>query len=236
MNRPIATLTLCGALLATSGCVIDARERDTLIEPVRTVDLAVPEDAAILIRIPAGDVDITNSPDDQVHGQMRILCPDLDGRCARKLGDLEFETGSAGGELRVALSRDGMWQLRHGQLEVDIQVPRGHPLVVDVSAGDVNVAVDNCVTADIEAGDASFRVPRDLVRRVVLDTGIGDASLNVDGRDREGRRALLVGAEVDWDGGTGDCEMSVDLQAGDLRVDLVDTLPADVTRAVGSRR
>ncbi|MDX1572178.1 MAG: hypothetical protein R3200_16970 [Xanthomonadales bacterium] len=225
MNRPSATLTLCGALLITSGCVIDARERDTLIEPVRNVEIVVPADATIFVRVPAGDVDITNSPDDLLRGQMRIMCPDRESRCAKRLGDLEFTTETSADEVRVALSRDGMWQFRHGNVEVDLQVPSEHTLNLDMSAGDVNVEVANCLAADIEAGDASFSVPLDRVRSVDLDTGVGDAALSVDGDWRAGRRSMLVGAEVHWHEGPGECEMMVDLQAGDLRVDLVDGLP-----------
>ena len=55
---------------------------------------------------------------------------------------------------------------------------------------------------------------------MLLDAAFGDASLAVRDGYIEGRRSMLVGAEVDWNGGEGPCELFVDLQFGDIDVEL----------------
>ena len=51
---------------------------------------------------------------------------------------------------------------------------------------------------------------------VWLDANFGDASLRLQDEGIEGRRPLLVGAEVFWDQGKGPCDLAVDLGAGDI--------------------
>ena len=212
---------LLSLLLMLSGCVIDARERDVMVGEPRTIEDGVVAGSTIEIRVPAGEVEITNSRDGLLAAEMIVRCPDLESRCARILGELDFVLTDVPGGVRLALTENRARVFRHGSVDLRIRVPEGHPLQVDVTAGDLDMDVTNCVRLNMEAGDATVAVPRALVRRVDLDAGMGDASLKVDGRTREGRRSMLVGAEVHWDEGDGPCDLVLDLQAGDLRAVLL---------------
>ena len=74
----------------------------------------------------------------------------------------------------------------------------------------------------MDAGDIDLEVAKNLMRSVDIDTGVGDASLTVDGNIKKQHRSLLIGAEVHWHDGSGDCDMRVDLQAGDAKIRLTD--------------
>ncbi|MEM9304338.1 MAG: hypothetical protein AAGE01_19665 [Pseudomonadota bacterium] len=213
------------AALVLSGCVIDARNRDTLIEPVRYLDEAVEEGAPIRVRIPAAVVNLENSDDGRLRGEMRILCPSLDSHCAEKLGDNAFVTEEVNGEFRLQLKHNGSWRYRNAEVHVDLWLPEGNPVFIDLTAGELDAKLANCVRADVEAGDVSFELPISIVSSVELDAGLGDAGLYIDGRWIDGHRSLLVGAEAEWSGGDGDCEVDIDLQAGDLRLELVGASP-----------
>ena len=58
------------------------------------------------------------------------------------------------------------------------------------------------------------------MRSARLDANFGDASLALRGDTIEGRRPMLVGAEVEWQEGPGACTLSVDLGAGDIQATL----------------
>jgi len=221
MNTTLRHLLTGLAALMLGGCVIDARQRDTLIEPVRHVDVGVSEGLPIHIRIPTGLLAIRNSDDGRLRGELRILCPSLDSRCARQLGDNEFVAEEVDGELRLRLIHDGSWRYRNGEVRVELWLPENNPVFIDLTAGELDAHLANCVSADVEAGDVSFELPLSIVSSVRLDAGVGDAGLYIDGRRVAGHRSLLVGAEADWTGGDGDCDVDIDLQAGDLRLELV---------------
>ena len=235
MKRATAVMKsvlLSAAALAASGCVIDARERDTVLEPVRTIDIAMTNGQTLDVRIPAAELTLRNSPDDRVRGELRVLCPSLNSHCAEKLADLDFVVEDEGNRVDLRLNHNNSWRFRNGSVEIDLAVPVGYALELDLTAEAVNAVVDNCVTADIEAGDVDFTIPIHRVGSVLLDAGVGDASLTIDGRYVSGDRSWLVGAEAEWRGGDGDCDVDIDLQAGDLRLDLITVEERAVTRLV----
>ena len=99
-------------------------------------------------------------------------------------------------------------------------LPRNHPLDVVMKYGVVEVAgIHDSVRIGLTAGEASVKLPRELVGTVRLRARFGDASLDVDGRTIEGTRATLVGAGVDWSG-DGVHEVRVDVRYGDIKVSL----------------
>jgi hypothetical protein len=205
-----------------SGCVVDARRADTVIGPERRLDLPLTGVTRVLVRIPVGDIEIEAADDDRLTAEMIIKCPDRDSRCARRLADVALISELRGETLVVRSSKNSSMNYREGNVRTVVRVPEVARLDVDVTAGDLNVSnVSACLSIDMGAGDVDVSVPARGIAGVALDAGIGDASLRVNDRHRSAPRSLLVGAELDWHEGTGDCEMDVDLQVGDISVELL---------------
>ena len=111
---------------------------------------------------------------------------------------------------------------RSGQVTTTIRIPEVSELNVNMTAGELNIhGVQACLTVDMSAGDIDVEIPEELVASVMLDAGVGDASLRVDDRYRSAPRSWLIGAELFWDQGGGLCHVDVDLQAGDISVELI---------------
>ena len=73
---------------------------------------------------------------------------------------------------------------------------------------------------DMMAGDVQVEVAAASVKTAHVDANFGDVSLVTTGDAHEGPRRLLVGAEMDWQEGSGDCALAVDLTFGDVTVTL----------------
>ncbi len=208
-------VTLCSA------CVIDARNRNVpLFDAPKTVTQAVEPATPIWLRIPAGDVTVSQSTDQTLSAELMVMCPSRNSRCAEKMHDLDLALETDEDGVHLGLSKNRAFSFRNSSAVVRVAVPQDHPLHIDVTAGDVDLEIANCSTVNMEAGDLYVRVPESAVRSVKIDTGVGDASLHRRGRTLSGRRSFLIGAEVDWDGGPGQCDLDLDLQAGDARVEL----------------
>ena len=212
------TILLLG--LASTGCAY----RDFTPVPMGDAShFAVPLGAAdqLVVRVPAGDVDVIGGAGDKVIATLAIECPENKSSCFRRMRDVRFVAERDGNVLTVRLNRNGAFGFRDAQVNATIEVPSAPQLLVDMTAGDLSVEHANaCLEIDAGAGDINVVDAADRYGRVFLDAGVGDAHLEVNGRSLPSPRALLIGAEVDWQLGSGDCELLVDLQAGDIDVRL----------------
>jgi hypothetical protein len=221
MNIKLLAVTLSAPILL-SACVIDARRADTVVGPERSIDLPVTADTVIDLRIPVGDVHIEGVAGNRLTAEMVVKCPDLESACAKRLGELQFVTDLEGDQLTLKTNKNSSMKYRSGQVTTHIRIPTVAKLNVDMFAGDLNIHnVQACLTVDMGAGDVDAEIPEELVASVMLDAGIGDASLRVDDRYRSAPRSWLIGAELSWKQGEGYCHVDVDLQAGDISVELV---------------
>lgn len=214
------TLTVTAAL-GLGACVIDARRADTALGEPRVIERDIAPDTRLEIRIPAGDLDISAAATDgRLRAEARVRCPDLQSKCAKRLADLDFVLEEHDGRLKLGFNHNSSWSFREGEIRVRVELPPTQSLLLDVTGGDVSIKdVETCLTVNMEAGDLRVDLPVDNVRSALVDTGMGDASLIVKGR-KYSRRSMLVGAEGEWMGGAGHCDIDVDLQAGDARVEL----------------
>jgi hypothetical protein len=74
----------------------------------------------------------------------------------------------------------------------------------------------------MSAGEINIKMPYAMIASIELDTLFGEASLNVNGLHQKESRAWLVGGEINWNQGIGRCQMKVDLQAGEISVNIAD--------------
>ena len=221
MNKKSLALALISPILL-SACVIDARRADVVVGPERTIDIPVTSSTIVDLRIPVGDVRIEGTSGARLSAGMEVKCPDLDSACARRLGELQFVTDFHNDRLVLRTNKNSSMKYRSGQVTTTIYIPQVSKVNVNMTAGDLNINnVQACLTVDMTAGDIEVDISEELVASVMLDAGVGDASLRVDDRYRSAPRSWLIGAELDWDHGSGHCHVDVDLQAGDISVQLV---------------
>ena len=217
-NLALALLTL----ILLSACVIDARRSDTVVGPERTIDIPVTAETIVDLRIPVGDVHIEGISGDRLTAEIVVKCPDLESGCAKRLGGLQFVTDYQGDRLSLRTNRNSSMKYRSGQVTTTVRIPVVSKLNVNMTAGDLNIHdVQACITVDMTAGDIDLEIAEELVASVRLDAGVGDASLRIDGRYHSAPRSWLIGAELSWDRGSGYCHVDVDLQAGDISVELI---------------
>ena len=221
MNTKNLALALAIPVLL-SACVIDARRADTVVGPERTIDVPVTPETVVNLRIPVGDVHIEGASGDRLTAEIVVKCPDLESGCATRLGDLQFVTDYEGDRLMLRTNRNSSMKYRSGQVTTTIRIPDVSKVNVNMTAGDLNIQnVQACLSIDMTAGDIDLEMAESLVASVMLDAGVGDASLRVDGEYRNAPRSWLIGAELSWEHGNGYCHVDVDLQAGDISVELI---------------
>jgi len=100
-----------------------------------------------------------------------------------------------------------------------INVPRDLPLWTDLGVGELNVeGTEGDLTLDLGVGEVNVTLPKEAIRSVNLDTGIGEANLNADGRHYE--RAGLIARQLNWNEGKGNARVKVDCGVGEIGVSL----------------
>lgn len=201
---------------STSSCSAVNTPSNVRVGPSKEIKLTI-----IDLNITAGDVIIESSLGNQLRAEMTVECPDINSQCAKKMAGLEFVQFSEGEHLSLATNRDSFVQHYNANLKMKIFVPKSQRLNINMDAGELKVNnVDSCLGVDMSAGEININMNYSMIASVNLDTAFGDASLNVNGIYQNENRSWLVGGEVMWDLGIGDCHMKVDLQAGEISVNL----------------
>ncbi|MEM9057590.1 MAG: hypothetical protein AAGD86_08945, partial [Pseudomonadota bacterium] len=219
VTMALKTLRLAGALaaLALGGCASVSEFEAAADSRFR---IAVPLNVALELDLPSGEIEVVGVDGDELSARIAIECPAGKSSCVKRAQAVEFVAESTTDLLRLALNRDGMTSYRGQRVKLEVSVPASRRLHAKIGSGSLLVTgVRGCVSVDMLAGEAVVYVPAVRTGSVALDAGVGDASLRfADGRDLEGRRALLIGAEVEWTGGPGQCDVEVDLQFGEISV------------------
>ena len=228
----LALLLLSGAGAA---CSADAeRQREIAVE--------VDEQTIVDLRLPAAEIEIVAASGPQLSARMTVHCRRGSSDCAAFAEALEFDLDVSASRV-VVDTRPGTHEYGDAtEVRVEVSVPRvrrlsvasaagrvhvvgveAESLHVDLTAGEVRIEkIDACPRVDLLAGEARVEVPGHLVAAVRLDAGVGEVTLiGPDGR-RLGRRTWMVGSELKWDEGPGQCVVDVDVQAGAATVELTD--------------
>lgn len=214
---PRLFLPVC--LLALTGCVTYVAPRD--MEVASSAALSVGIGRHLELHIPAGEITVRPSADDQLHASARFFCATNDDRCRENASRATITHSESDGRSVLNFTPGSAYSQRRANIVYDVQVPQVDRLAVRVPAGDVHIdSPTGCLDAALKAGDLSLRAPLADVRTVILRARVGDASLTLPERGEEGRRPLLVGASVDWERGEGECALRATLLAGDIKARL----------------
>lgn len=213
-------LTVSLAILLLTGC---AGSKEFISAGSQSFKESVPPTATVRLQLAAGAVVIRGVNRSEITAHVELKCQEGDRGCVRRAEKVKFKRLADTSAILLSLEPSSMMSWHDLQATIDIEVPDDRALHVRMGAGDIQVIdMKNCVELDMYAGDATVRVQKSVVGSVDLDVGTGDTSLVVDGQSREGKRALLVGAELKWNDGNGWCQVYGDLQFGDLTVYLED--------------
>lgn len=206
------------ATLLAAGLVMGEGWTDAAVKEL-TLDAGAA--SRVHLRVPAGEIRVEGVKGDEIHAQVRMRCRKDGDRCSRAAEKLEWSSSEGDKSIAVALG-PGILDFGDSDVEVEIQVPEKLDLEFNIDAGEIHiVGMRACVNGHVDAGDVRVTMSADRVASVHLDTDVGDASLRMPGVRIMGDRSWLVGAVVNWDGGKGDCDVDISLNAGDLRLELI---------------
>jgi len=175
----------------------------------------------VMLEVKVGEVNVRGSGDDEIVLSVRVECEwdDVDD-CRDRVDDIEIVPSDWGDGLYLGIEGLGFWGSRGVHLEIDLTLPARMPVALDVGVGEVEIAdLLGDVTVDLGVGEIDIRMDAAAVRAVTLDNGIGESRL----RYPEGKQdvsGILGGTEVFWDLGSGDHEVKVELNVGEIRVTL----------------
>ena len=174
----------------------------------------------IALDFPVGEVTVEAWDNPQVNLEVKIACNKRTSRCEENAKALRLVYNTSGDRLRVEVKN---WPKMAGakglHVIAKINVPRNLPLWTDLGVGELNVeGVAGDLTVDLGVGEVNMTLPKNAVRSVDLDTGIGEASLRADGRRYES--AGIMARQLTWNRGTGNARVKVDCGVGEIGVSL----------------
>ena len=215
-GRVVLILGLTGTMAACAG---EAR-RDVLVGGPH-VEITVPATASVHFAIPPGEAVIEGTDTDGIKAQMEIRCESATSTCAKRADEVRWLVNASDTAVNVSATPESMFSYRNADVTTHVWVPSARTLAVEMSAGDLEIRhVSGCLDVDMTAGDVEVEVPEASVHTAHLDANFGDATLVTTRVSIEGHRRVLVGADVNWDGGQGPCALSVDLNFGDVQAKL----------------
>lgn len=174
----------------------------------------------IALDFPVGEVTVEAWDNPQINLEVKVACNKRTDRCEDAAKALRLVYNTSGDRLRVEVKNwpkmsggKGMHVIAH------VNVPRNLPLWTDLGVGELNVeGTAGDLTVDLGVGEIHVTLPKDAIRSVDLDTGIGEANLRADGRHYES--AGLIARQISWNKGTGNARVKVDCGVGEIGVSL----------------
>ena len=212
-------LLLSIALFAGMAVAVPAGASEIVRSFIQQIPVGDSEEIAL--DFPVGEVSVEAWDNPQVHLDVKIACNKKTGRsrCEEAAKALRLVYNTSGDRLRVEVKN---WPKMAGKslhVIAKVNVPRNLPLWTDLGVGELNVeGTAGDLTVDLGVGEVNVTLPKDAIRSVDLDTGIGEANLRADGRHYES--AGLMVRQITWNKGTGNARVKVDCGVGEIGVSL----------------
>lgn len=213
----LACTTLLAAGIGMSG-MANAEEGDTVTS---AIELTIPAEARLRIDIPVGELRLVGTDGDQLQAVMSLSCRSSNKRCAERAEAARFVQEIDGQDVTLGVEPDGMGDYNDTSMVVEIAVPAAESLALKFGAGELELRdVDACTSLRMFAGEANIYTTPARVSEVDIKAQVGEAILVVGNQEQVGERALLVGAKVNWQEGSGDCELNARLRFGEITAHL----------------
>lgn len=206
-------LGLLGAFCSTVVFATEGERHISLQQDVASAEL-------IRLSVPAGDVDIVGITGNNLVAEVTAVCKDEERQaCLNLLNDLGWNK-KIGSIAEFSLIPTGLTSFNNVTIKVKIGVPLDKKLEVNVSAGELSITdTSACVKADLNAGEINISLTESQLASASLSANVGDVKLTtINGRTIAGERALLVGANLRWQEGTGSCHTRASVLAGEVNL------------------
>jgi len=213
---PVIGLALLGVL---SGCATWSGDTPRIAVPgPEPLQVDVPPGHSIVLELPAGEATVVAGAIDHVDIAVTVRCPDDSARCRKRASKAELVSTISSN--RTGFSLDG--SLGSGaEVVSQVRVPEDRVLEVRMKYGALTVQ-NHAADLDVRmtAGDVDIVSAESQTGAVELKASVGEASLRSDGGRAEGRRPLLVGSKVEWDG-VGQNAVNARVRFGDVQLRLL---------------
>jgi len=180
--------------------------------------------AAELVRlsVPAGEMEVVGIAGDKVIAEATAVCENADAdACHRLLNALEW-VKKDGSIAELSLSPGGVSEYNQIKVKVKIGVPKDKNLEVNLGAGELSISdTSACLIAELNAGQINLSLDQRQLASASLSAMVGDAKLvTAKGETTSGQRSALVGAQLDWNSGSGHCHTQAKVLAGEAQLTL----------------
>lgn len=219
-NIMFAGLTLLAAFCSGVAFAIEGERHITMQQDVGNAKV-------IRLNLPVGDVAVTGIAGNTITTEVTASCKDVPTekrlKCYELLTKLEWtqKIGSTSTSTSTfALAPTGISHYDHAKVEIKIGVPQDKNLNIDLSVGSLNITgTSGCLTADVNAGEIHITQEEAQLAAAKLSANVGDVELTSAGGEKTvGKRSLLVGANLSWTQGKGDCEIEAGVLAGKVNL------------------
>lgn len=212
---PLFAFILLGGL---SGCVTWSGDTPRVAVPgPEPLKVDVPPGHSIELELPTGEATVVSADIEHVDISVTVRCPEDSSRCRTKASRAELVSTISSERTRFSL--DG--SLGSGaEVTSQVRVPEDRVLDVRMKYGTLTVQ-DHAADLDVRmtAGDVDIVSAESEIGSVELKASVGEASLRSDDGRADGRRPLLVGSKVEWDG-VGQSAVDARVRFGDVQLQL----------------
>ena len=226
MRRFVSVALLC--LSSSAGLHASDSPQPTFHDAITVTEeapLLIPVDFGqeVVVDFGIGELDlaITGADTGQVRTELVVRCKELaPERCDSYRQRLKLVATSTDEKVSVRLAGLSSRKMRKLDIDSRIVVPRWAPVEVRMGIGDLDIETsgDEDLVVAMRIGELTIRAPKEKVSAVDLGVGIGDAWVQGENVDVEGKRRKLLGARAQWESGEGTTRIAAHLGIGDVGV------------------
>lgn len=195
-------------------------------EPARkktAVELDVSTADAVIIHVPAGELNISGTTGQTMSAEAVISCDKFkDGECKNSIfEEIRWSSKLEGGLAQLDLTPSRATQYDDISIVVNVGIPEDKTLTVNLDYGDLGLQGTNaCLDVNVKAGNVELGLQEKSLASASLKATIGDVSLTTQEGRIPGRRLKIIGAKLEWDEGKGACHLHAKVRAGNVEVNL----------------
>lgn len=211
----ISSLMLLAALASGPASAADGERHLSFEQDVTSAQL-------IRLNVPAGAMEVVGIAGNKVIAEATAVCEEPDQDACRELLQQMQWAPKAGSIAELSLNPAGTSEYNQIKVKIKLGVPRDKHLEVNLGAGELNISdTSACLIAELNAGQISIALAQSQLASASLSAMVGDAKLvNANGETTSGKRSALVGAQLDWNGGSGQCHTQAKVLAGEAKLTL----------------
>lgn len=187
------------------------------------VELDVSTADAVIIHVPAGELNISGTTGQTISAEAVISCSKYkEGECSNGIfEEINWSSKLEGSLAQLDLTPSAGKQYDDISVVVNIGVPEDKTLTVNLDYGDLRLKGTNaCLDVNVKAGNVELGLPEESLASANLKATIGDVSLTTQAGRISGRRSKIIGAKLEWDEGKGACHLQATVRAGNVELHL----------------